>query len=223
MSASIRERKQTVKPQTALAVQRAAYGRVVHSRRVKTLCAQFAKLIPQRHRVLDIGCGDGIVDRFIMDQRPDVMIEGVDVLVRPETFIPVTACDGHELPFTDCSFDTVLLCDVLHHVDSAADLLREATRVARSCVPIKDHLRQGFVAYATLRFMNYVGNALHGVVLPYNCLTPREWQEHFRQIGLKARVGTTQIGSYPWWANWLFGRSLRFIGLYDKIPHGESV
>ena len=164
-----------------------------------------------------------MVGRLIMEHRPDVAVDGVDVLVRPETLIPVTSYDGRRLPYDDCSFDSVLLCDVLHHADSAAGLLCEATRVARRCVLIKDHLRQGFFAHATLRFMDYVGNAPHGVVLPYNYLTPREWREHFRRIGLNPRVEITHCGLYPRWANWLFGRSLHFIGLYDKIPHGDAV
>jgi SAM-dependent methyltransferase len=200
-----------------------AHDRVVHSRRVQILAARFAELIPRGHRLLDIGCGDGIVGHLIREQRPDVVVEGVDVLVRPKTFIPVRLYDGRRLPFDDRSFDSVLLCDVLHHVDSAGDLLCEAARVVRGCVLIKDHLRQGFFASTTLRFMDYVGNAPHGVVLPYNYLTPLEWQEQFRRTGLKPRVEITHLGLYPWWANWLFGRSLHFIGLYDKTLRGGPV
>ncbi len=49
-----------------------------------------------------------------------------------------------------------------------ARLLAEAKRVSRGGIVIKDHFREGVLADATLRFMDWVGNAQHGVVLPYN-------------------------------------------------------
>lgn len=215
MSASNPEHSSSSASPKALAVLGAAHGRFVHSRRVKVLVEHFVQLIPQGHRVLDVGCGDGLIDRLIMNARPDLEIVGVDVLVRGETLIPVTHFDGRHLPYDDQSFDTVLFCDVLHHTDSVSELLHHAARVARHSVLIKDHLLQGPFASLTLRFMDYVGNAPHGVALPYHYLTPHEWKEHFQQAGLRVRKEIRELGMYPWWANWLFGRSLHFVGLLE--------
>lgn len=49
--------------------------------------------------------------------------------------------------------------------------LKEAARVARHCIVIKDHTVTGVLARPTLRLMDLVGNAPHDVVLTYNYLT----------------------------------------------------
>jgi len=55
--------------------------------------------------------------------------------------------------------------DVLHHTQDPAVLLREAVRVSRSFVLLKDHLDENILDDVTLRLMDWVGNRPHGVVL----------------------------------------------------------
>src|SRR5690606_11978895 len=125
--------------------------------------------------VVDVGCGDGQLGALLQQARPDIALKGVDVLVRPNTFIPVSPFDGHRLPFDDDSVGAVLLVDVLHHCDDPTGLLRDCARVARDAIIIKDHLADGFLAVPTLRVMDFVGNAGHGVALPYNYWTREQW------------------------------------------------
>jgi ubiquinone/menaquinone biosynthesis C-methylase UbiE len=183
----------------------------VHERRVRVLAHELVQLLPQGARLLDVGCGDGTLAVTIQKLRPDVTVEGVDVLVRPTTAIPVTRYDGRTLPFADDSFDAVMMVDVLHHADDAKLVLAEARRVARQVVLVKDHRRDGFLADETLRFMDWVGNARHGVSLPYNYWSERQWREAFAQLGLTVEVWRTSLGIYPWPASWLFDRSLHFV------------
>ena len=191
------------------------HGRVVHQRRVRVLAEHFADLIPQQHAVLDVGCGDGLIDRLILDRRADLRISGVDPLVRPSAHIPVTAFDGRRLPFPDRSWDTVMFCDVLHHTDDPVGLLREGARVARHTIVIKDHTVSGFLARPTLRLMDVVGNVPHGVALTYNYLTPDEWQRAYQSSGLVVHEVRRTLGLYPGWAEPVFGRSLHFIASLD--------
>ncbi|MBA2305807.1 MAG: methyltransferase domain-containing protein [Acidobacteria bacterium] len=174
------------------------------------MAGHFAELIPEGHSVLDVGCGDGLVGRLILDRRPDLNIAGVDVLVRPAAQLVVTPFDGRRLPFPDGSWDTVLFCDVMHHTEDPVDMLREAVRVARDCIVIKDHVVRGLLARPTLRLMDFVGNAPHGVVLPYNFFTT-QWHHAFVASGLKPVDMRTRIQLYPRWANVLFGRLLHLL------------
>ena len=187
------------------------HGSLVFDRRTRVLAEHLAGLIPQRAKVLDIGCGDGTIDSLILSRRPDVEIQGVDVFVRPSTKIRVEVFDGKTLPVADKSFDTVVFVDVLHHTDDPLILLREANRVARKSILIKDHTKDGLFAYATLRFMDWVGNAPHGVVLPYNYWTGERWQSAFDHLGLKVERRITKLGLYPFPASAVFERQLHFI------------
>lgn len=186
------------------------HGRFAYDRRVHTLASHLAELIPQKAKVLDIGCGDGLIAHLIMQQRPEVKITGVDVLLREKTFIPIETFDGRVVPFADDSFDIAMFVDVLHHTEDPMILLCEAVRVAREVVVIKDHACNGLFANSTLRFMDWVGNARHGVTLPYNYWPQWKWLEAFDTLGLAIDVWKKDLSLYPWPAGLVFDRSLHF-------------
>src|ERR1700736_4233505 len=114
-----------------------AHHRIVSGRRTRVLAELLASQVPQGASVLDIGCGDGGIARRIVDLRPDIRIQGVEFLVRPDCKIPCSAFDGVALPFPENSFDLCLFVDVLHHTTAIAALLRESARVSRSLILIK--------------------------------------------------------------------------------------
>lgn len=157
-----------------------------------------------------MGCGDGTVAAEIRGRRPDLTIRGLEVAPRPESAIPVERFDGSRIPREDHGVDVVLLVDVLHHAEEPEALLAEALRVTRTAVVVKDHLREGFLAAATLRFMDWVGNAPHGVVLPYNYWSRDEWQGVFGRLGIHPVVWREELELYPWPLSLIFGRSLHF-------------
>lgn len=115
---------------------------------------------------LDIGCGTGQIALAIELACPGVRFKGVDVIAWPQAQIDVTTYDGMKLPFDDKSFDFCLLVDVLHHTEQPALLLKEAVRITRRFILIKDHYCQNGVDRLTLRFMDWFGNRAHGVALP---------------------------------------------------------
>ena len=187
------------------------HGDYVHSRRVRVLCDHLSQLIPSNGRVLDVGCGDGLLASLILERRRDAEISGIDVLVREKTKIPVTDFNGSTIPFPDKSFDVVMFVDVLHHTADPKLLLSEAKRVAAKAILIKDHRLNGFLARPTLRMMDWVSNAPHGVVLPYNYWSHQRWQEAFASLNLSVGFWKQDLQLYPNPANLLFGRSLHFI------------
>jgi SAM-dependent methyltransferase len=192
-----------------------SHSRYAYGRRVERLGAHLASVLPHGATVLDVGCGDGKVAHLVQAQRRDLMVCGMDVLVRDHTEIPVERFDGATIPRDDRSVDVVMFVDVLHHTEDPEVLLREAGRVSRASVVIKDHTRDGVLAGATLRFMDRVGNARHGVVLPYNYWTRPRWLETLGRLGLTVGAWHEDLRLYPAWADWVFGRSLHFIARCD--------
>jgi len=187
------------------------HNRLVHTRRVRVLRDHIVKLLPAGSAVLDVGCGDGLLAHLIAECRSDLQLTGIDVLVRPEPHIPVEQFDGQTIPVSDAGVDVVMFIDVLHHTRDPRTLLSEAARVARRAIIIKDHCRDSRLAAATLRFMDWVGNAHHGVELPYNYWSSREWAAAFGDMGLHLEFWRQKLGLYAWPATWLFDRELHFI------------
>lgn len=173
------------------------HAAVVLRRRVRRLADHISGLIPTGASVLDIGCGDGRLAAEIHARRPDIRVCGVDVLIRPGAAIPVARFDGVTVPVRDAGVDVALIVDVLHHTDDAATLLREAARVSRRAVIIKDHIADRRRARLLLRVMDWVGNAPHGVALPYNYLSRRQWRDAFLQAGLQLDMWQEELKLYP--------------------------
>lgn len=195
----------------------AVHGAYVHGRRVRRLADLLADVIPRDVSVLDVGCGDGLLSRLIHELRPDIHMRGIDVLVRDDTHIPVEQFDGVTIPAPARSVDIVLFVDVLHHTVDPFILLREAVRVAARGVVIKDHTKNGFLAGSILRFMDYVGNAHHGVALPYNYWPLSSWKQAFRELGCRVTAWHDDLGLYPKPADLVFGRSLHFVARVEPI------
>jgi SAM-dependent methyltransferase len=195
---------------------------VVRGRRVRVIAALAGQLVPHGARVLDLGTGDGQIAAALAADRPDVSIEGLDVLVRPNAAIPVARFDGRTIPRADASVDVVTLFDVLHHADDPAALLSEAARVTRGCVIIKDHVVGGWLSRAILTLMDEVGNRRHGVASPRHYLTARQWSEVIERLHLTPsswEVGG--LGLYPWPASAVFGGRLHLLARLD-VRSGAS-
>jgi len=191
------------------------HGSYAYGRRVEQLSRHLADVLPQAASVLDVGCGDGLVAQLVNQKRPDLIFTGIDVLLRPQTQIPVKQFDGSSVPYEDATFAAVMFVDVLHHTEDPLVLLREAARVARDCIVLKDHTANGILAHQTLRLMDSVGNARHGVALPYNYWTRQQWHQAFETLDLSVSSWEKDLALYPVPANWIFGRSLHFVARFD--------
>lgn len=191
------------------------HERYIHEHRVNVLSRCLSEILPVGINVLDVGCGDGRLSASLAAMRPDIKISGLEVMVRPSTKINVSEFDGCTIPCEDNSHDVVLFVDVLHHAEDACFLLKEAGRVARRMVVIKDHQLKGFLAKRTLRFMDWIGNARHGVALPYCYWTYEQWQEMFKDLGFDVISWNSVLGLYMWPLSYCFDRSLHFLACLD--------
>lgn len=77
-------------------------------------------------RVLSLGCGHGIVERYLAEINPDVVVDGVDLdVARVEAAartasrsprVALRVADVTRLESSASAYDAVLAVDVLHHV-----------------------------------------------------------------------------------------------------------
>jgi SAM-dependent methyltransferase len=93
---------------------------------------------PARLRGLDVGCGIGLTDRFLVEwvgelQGVDVWEEAVARAALANPTVRYQAYDGARLPYADGRFDFVFAIGVAHHVPppQRASFVAEVSRVVR--------------------------------------------------------------------------------------------
>ena len=178
----------------------ALHHRAIHLPRVERVTRALAAQIGHADSLLDVGCGDGSVAQGIGAAIGARRVAGVDVLVRPETAIPVTLYDGEHLPFGGGAFEAVVISDVLHHCEHPARVLCEALRVASRVVAIKDHFRFDRLSGAILLAMDQVGNAAPGVLVRGTYFTAGEWATLVHDAGgrITGLEWPLRIHDLPW-------------------------
>lgn len=87
--------------------------------------------------VLDVGSSDGFITALIARSHPviafDIAYLRADRARKTHNVLSMVG-DANHLPFADGSFDTVVLAEILEHLDNPGPALGEAARVARERV-----------------------------------------------------------------------------------------
>ena len=139
----------------------AALHRPVYERRLETLVKVISAHLAPEDKVLDVGCGSGALGARLVAENSarSVTVDGLEKHPRGGESIHVISYPGETFPLEDASYDVVILADVLHHERDPDKLLREASRVSRRLVIIKDHQVNGPLAYARISLIDWAANA----------------------------------------------------------------
>ncbi len=172
---------------------------------VRHLVARFLRqvgdlVVAQRpRRVLEVGCGEGIVLEYLGGRLPDARLDGLELdegaLAEARARCPDAALvrgDACELPFGARCFDLVVCLEVLEHLPDPARALAELRRVAR----------QGCLVSVPHEPFFRLGNVLRGKNLT-RFGDPTDHRQHWSAAGfaafcsreLSVRVRT---GAFPW-------------------------
>jgi len=157
----------------------------LYSKSAKKTCQECQDFIKEGAEILDLGCGSGLITKELQ-KKFKAKVLGVDVKDHRIVNIPFKIINGVNLPFSDNSFDVVLISYVLHHAHNPIALLREAKRVARDKIIIYEDLPQG-------SFSNFICQ-LHGISFNTffqkekgrtNFKTEEEWRDIFKKLGMR--------------------------------------
>ena len=96
----------------------------------------FYQGLPSKQSVLEVGCGEGHILEIVRELSPTSM-HGFDVDMpilhqarNRVSMAKITLADARHIPYADGSFDLVICCEVLEHVNRPEDALREIRRVS---------------------------------------------------------------------------------------------
>ena len=102
--------------------------------------AAIAELIQPGERVLDLGCGDGALLRYLVDTR-QVVGRGIElseagVLASMRRGLSVRQGNLHEGlgDYPDCSFNTVILSQTIPYLNDLTFIFKEMMRVGRRAI-----------------------------------------------------------------------------------------
>ncbi len=94
--------------------------------------------------VLEVGCGEGFVLRYLAERRPDWRLAGCDISAGAVAYarqqcppsVSLRVGNIYRLPLPPASFDLVICSEVLEHLDDVPAALAELKRVSRGHVLI---------------------------------------------------------------------------------------
>jgi ubiquinone/menaquinone biosynthesis C-methylase UbiE len=198
---------------------RAVHG-PIYAKRVAVLADMIVSHLRVGNKVLDIGCGSGMLGKAILGHAncpAGISYVGVEKHKRGHEPIEVVELTNDTLPFGDGEFDAVVVADVLHHENDEGFLFDEAVRVSRRYVIVKDHKVSGFMAQWRVSFLDWAANDPYSVECTYRYHTLEEWRSLFRERALKLVEEKTSINLYPFPFNSVFGKALQYFAVLSRV------
>ncbi len=148
----------------------------------KKMCRKCQNFIAKGAKILDLGCGSGIISKEFQNYFGAELI-GVDIVDRRVIDIPFQLVDGRNLPFPDHSFDVVLISYVLHHSLDPFSLLKEAKRVGEKIIIFED-LPEGFFSKMFCQIHRIFFDNLFQNPSKTSFKTEKEWGRLFANLQL---------------------------------------
>lgn len=142
--------------------------------------------IKHKQKVLDIGCGTGIVAALIK-QEFKTKVTGADVTNYLSQDIPFVKINPQsKLPFKKDSFHIVMLNDVLHHIpkEEQQTLIAESLRIAKKVLIFEiKPTKIGIFFDIALNIIHY-----GGLNTPFSHRSSQQWSNLFKKLKANYQV-----------------------------------
>lgn len=135
-------------------------------------------------KVLDFGCGDLLVGKYIKD-RLNLDLTGIDVIDMNRTNINFLKYNGVKIPFKDKSFDTTYSSFVFHHIKNIPKLLTECLRVTKKRLLILEDVPKNNLEMFISKMLDYSNLLLSNQMsIPLNFQSEKRWMKLLQQMNL---------------------------------------
>ncbi len=168
--------------------------RPFYEKAAEQMCLDCQDFIAPGSKILDLGCGSGIVGKKFQDYFKSEVV-GIDIKDNRLEKIPFQLFDGKRIPYPENSFDVVLINFVLHHAGAPVDLLKEAKRVARKIIIYED-LPEGFFSRLLCWFHGVSFDKIWGNPNRTSFRTRNVWKKIFSELGLSL-VSEKEVKKFP--------------------------
>ncbi|MBI2596025.1 class I SAM-dependent methyltransferase [Candidatus Daviesbacteria bacterium] len=150
----------------------------MYLQRARQIVPRIDKFIKKSDRVLDIGCGTGMISRTLKDKKGcKIALCDVAYNLMCDTY-PVIIYDGKKLPFKDGEFSKALVIAVLHHCKNPMKILDEAARVSKKIIIMEDVFTDWFSRLVTFIGDCLVNFEIHSLFTNH---TTEEWLKIFKK------------------------------------------
>lgn len=133
--------------------------------------------------ILDVGSGGGTIARILKSGNFSVTTLDIANKSHYEEEKPIIY-SGEKFPFDNKTFDTSLILSVLHHVGDPVNLLKEAKRVSRKRIIIKEDIYRNKIELVLTKVADSIVN-FEFFKHPHNNLNDSQWKKIFKQLNLK--------------------------------------
>jgi len=156
----------------------------------KTYC----KWVDARKKVLDIGCGTGVVADELRKSLK-IEIAGCDIDSYLTRNVPFKKMENFSIiPYKKGEFNYTMFNDVLHHTEyqNQEKLIKEAVRVSKKVLVFE------LIPTFTGKISDFLINKIHNpnMNIPYTYRSPNDWKTLFKSMGLKYK---TSFVKKPFW------------------------
>lgn len=164
--------------------------------RANLIIKAYRKWLPSGTKILDVGCGTGIVAKQI-STRFKLKMSGCDTLNYLIENIPFKLIKKKTtLPYKNYEFDSIMFNDVLHHIPYSIQeqLILEALRVAKQILIFE--VQPNFIG----KISDYLINKIHNIrmPIPLTFRNIREWEKIFSKNKLRYEVQSVKTPAiYP--------------------------
>lgn len=147
-------------------------------------------------KVLDVGCGNGMVAQTLFEEfNCDIsLLDVVDLRRKGINNFPFVIASADKLPYKDNFFEVVFMQFVLYHIDSKIDIkrvLQEAARVSSKRIIIYEEVAGEKTDHKKAKeYDEFVNIEIHDgyEMKNYKYYYPDELEKIFKEVGLKIKI-----------------------------------